>query len=104
VPARDPAVQPERTSLAWRRTSLAFVVVALLAWRDASMIHEPGIVYAAAALISLAWLLFLLVKRRRTRALRSRRPAPLDQPTVLLTGTVLLAAVLGGLALVLLHR
>lgn len=104
VPARDPAVQPERTAMSWRRTALAFVIVVLLAWRDATMVNGPAAVYGTALLISTAWLVFLLAKRRRTRRLRARRPVPLDHPTVLLTGGVVLTAVAGGLGLVLMHR
>lgn len=101
VPVRDPAVQPERTALSWRRTALAFVIVVLLAWRAAGTVGWTPPAAGTALLISLAWVVFLVVKRRRGRQLRSVRPVPLTQATVLLTGGVLLTAVLGGLGLVL---
>jgi hypothetical protein len=39
---RDPGLQPERTSLAWRRTLLALVVADLLIWRSWATAVNPG--------------------------------------------------------------
>ena len=58
-PSRDPGLQPERTRLAWRRTTLACAVAAVLAGRAA--LHRglsPGALVAV-ALCALAWLGFL---------------------------------------------
>lgn len=63
-----PGAQPERTRLAWRRTTLAFAVVAALAVRSALYDPAPA-AYGAAALGALAWLGFLVVAHRRIRAL-----------------------------------
>ncbi|MEU5158142.1 DUF202 domain-containing protein [Streptomyces sp. NPDC020875] len=83
---RDPGLQPERTRLAWRRTALAFTVVAVLAARQVAMGSAeagPDVVavvgWGAGALV---WLAFLVVAHRRARALRaSSRPAVLPGRT-----------------------
>ncbi|MCX4968406.1 DUF202 domain-containing protein [Streptomyces sp. NBC_00654] len=75
---RDPGLQPERTRLAWRRTTLSCTVVALLAGRQA--LHggaTPGAV-AAVALSALAWLGFLRVAHRRVLGMHVARPQPLS--------------------------
>ncbi|MEU9759455.1 DUF202 domain-containing protein [Streptomyces sp. NPDC047985] len=77
VSARDPGLQPERTRLAWRRTTLSCTVVALLAVRQA--LHAgagPGALVAV-ALSALAWLGFLLVAHRRVLRMAAARPRPL---------------------------
>ncbi|MEU9981449.1 DUF202 domain-containing protein [Streptomyces sp. NPDC050856] len=77
VGARDPGLQPERTRLAWRRTTLSATVAAVLAARQA--VHHdvtaPGLVGTGLSL--LVWLGFLGVAHRRMRALDSARPRAL---------------------------
>ncbi|MFH8474256.1 DUF202 domain-containing protein [Streptomyces sp. NPDC018000] len=75
---RDPGLQPERTRLAWRRTTLSCTVVALLAVKQA--LHDgaspAGVV--AMALSALTWLGFLLVAHRRVLEMGTARPQPLS--------------------------
>ena len=72
-----PGAQPERTRLAWRRTTLAFAVAAGLSVRSA--LRDPGpAAYGAAALGALGWLAFLVVAHRRIRVLTDRDPAGTD--------------------------
>lgn len=75
--ARDAGLQPERTRLAWRRTTLACSVVAVLAVRQ--VLRGPGTPAAAAAgaVIALLWLAFLGVAHRRIGALSAARPPAL---------------------------
>ncbi|MFE0578812.1 DUF202 domain-containing protein [Streptomyces sp. NPDC058874] len=91
---RDAGLQPERTRLAWRRTTLASAVVAVLALRQA--LRGPGSPseLAGAALIVLVWLAFLWVAHRRIRALATGRPRVLDPGSALsvVACTVALAA------------
>ncbi|MEU8578258.1 DUF202 domain-containing protein [Streptomyces asoensis] len=66
---RDPGLQPERTRLAWRRTTLASTVAAVLAVRAAlrGEVSASGVV--ACALCCGLWLAFLLLAHRRIHAL-----------------------------------
>ncbi|MGW0790791.1 DUF202 domain-containing protein [Streptomyces sp. NPDC002911] len=75
---RDPGLQPERTRLAWRRTTLACTVVALLAVRQALHGGATGAGVLAVALSLLAWLGFLAVAHRRVTGMGTARPDPLS--------------------------
>ncbi|MEU7569352.1 DUF202 domain-containing protein [Streptomyces fradiae] len=69
-------MQPERTRLAWRRTTLSCTVVAVLAARQA--VHGgdvPAAGVLGAALSLLVWVAFLVVAQRRIAAL-GRRARP----------------------------
>ncbi|MFD7612123.1 DUF202 domain-containing protein [Streptomyces sp. NPDC059828] len=73
--ARDPGLQPERTRLAWRRTTLAFTVAAVLAARQ--VVHHEEIRggdLVALGLSALVWLGFLTVAHRRIGAMATARP------------------------------
>ncbi|MER5360353.1 DUF202 domain-containing protein [Streptomyces sp. NPDC002785] len=75
---RDPGLQPERTRLAWRRTTLSCTVVVLLAVKQA--LHHgatpAGIV--AVSLSLLVWLAFLGVAHRRVLGMNTAQPQPLS--------------------------
>ncbi|MER6105520.1 DUF202 domain-containing protein [Streptomyces sp. NPDC001832] len=75
---RDPGLQPERTRLAWRRTTLSCTVVALLAVKQALHRGATPAGVIAVALSALAWLGFLLVAHRRVLEVGTARPQPLS--------------------------
>ncbi len=68
---RDPGLQPERTRLAWRRTTLSATVVAVLAARTALQTGPTPASVLAAALCGALWLAFLGIAHGRIRALAS---------------------------------
>ncbi|MFG1672083.1 DUF202 domain-containing protein [Streptomyces sp. Y7] len=92
-PVRDPGLQPERTRLAWRRTTLSGTVAAVLAMKTA--LHG-GISVAGGLVCALCcglWLGFLALAHRRIRALASSpRPAALAPRHA--TATVLITVAL----------
>ncbi|MDX3236744.1 DUF202 domain-containing protein [Streptomyces sp. ME03-5709C] len=99
---RDPGLQPERTRLAWRRTTLAFAVVALLAGRQAVLHGGSPAGLLVVALCALAWLSFTLTAQRRIAALGSARPAGLSPGTATRAMLFVLVPALAGGLLVLL--
>ncbi|MEU9879847.1 DUF202 domain-containing protein [Streptomyces phaeochromogenes] len=66
---RDPGLQPERTRLAWRRTTLAGTVATVLAVKAALNGGADAAGIAVAALSCGLWLGFLAVAHRRIRVL-----------------------------------
>lgn len=76
---RDPGLQPERTRLAWRRTTLTCTVAAVLGARAALRGGASVVAAVACALCLLLWLGFLAVAHRRMTALTAARPRPLGR-------------------------
>lgn len=74
TPTRDPGVQPERTQLAWRRTTLAGAVLLALGARHVVVGGGGAAAVAALAVVGGSWGLLLAVAHRRMRELRVRQP------------------------------
>ncbi|MFD4870829.1 DUF202 domain-containing protein [Streptomyces sp. NPDC058412] len=98
---RDAGLQPERTRLAWRRTTLTCSVVAVLGMRQA--LHGSGtpVTAAGAAVIALLWLAFMGVAHRRIRALATDRPRGLAPRAALAAAGCTVALALFAMAVVL---
>ncbi|MGV9253215.1 DUF202 domain-containing protein [Streptomyces sp. NPDC003697] len=78
---RDPGLQPERTRLAWRRTTLTCTVAVVLAVRTAlhSGVSAAGLLVCALSCVF--WVGFLLLAQHRIRALAGPAvPRPLAPP------------------------
>ncbi|MFR9725181.1 DUF202 domain-containing protein [Streptomyces sp. MS19] len=91
-----PGAQRERTRLAWRRTTLAFAVVLVLAAREGARTGRGWVAVAVAAAL---WVAFLALAHRRLLALSGTGPPPAPVAAVVgaacaVTGTAVCAAVL----------
>ncbi|MDH6216838.1 DUF202 domain-containing protein [Streptomyces pseudovenezuelae] len=92
---RDPGLQPERTRLAWRRTTLSGTVVAVLAVKTALHGGTSPLGVIACALCCALWLGFLLVAHRRIGVLATGAGHPglaTRQATMAVLCTVAMAA------------
>lgn len=94
-PLRDPARQPERTRLSWRRTVLAATVAALLALRLAVQRPTPVVSLLAGAAVCGAWLGLVLLGWRRNSHMTVAVPAAASWEMPLTTLTVVGLAGLG---------
>ncbi|MGY5128688.1 DUF202 domain-containing protein [Streptomyces nigrescens] len=100
APDRDPGLQPERTRLAWRRTTLSATVMAVLAGRQLLQSDAPGPVEVVlAVLMGLLWVAFVALAHHRMQAMATGRPPALPPWTALLLVGCTLALALGGAVL-----
>ena len=99
-PDRDPGLQPERTRLAWRRTTLTGAVIAVLAVKSALHGGPSTAGVLAAALCAVLWLLLLALAHRRIAALAAARPPVLSPPAATAAVLCVIALAVCGAALV----
>ncbi|MFG1807219.1 DUF202 domain-containing protein [Streptomyces sp. NPDC049040] len=96
---RDPGLQPERTRLAWRRTTLSCAVTAVLAGRQ--VLHGGGRPAAlAVSLAALVFLVFLWLAHRRMLRLGAPHPVVLPASSALAVAACMVALAVFGAAVV----
>lgn len=95
----DGGAQPERTRLAWRRTTLAFAVATALGIRSVLDGSGGPAAYAVAALTALLWLVFLAVAHRRIHALYAHPYEPVSGRPLLWTALCALTLTVFGTVL-----
>jgi uncharacterized membrane protein YidH (DUF202 family) len=89
-------LQPERTRLAWRRTTLSWSVAAVLAMRQVLRGHGGAAPVVVVSLVALAFAAFLLLARQRIQRLAAARPAVMATPAaVAVAGCTVALAVCG---------
>ncbi|MFJ4603568.1 DUF202 domain-containing protein [Streptomyces griseoluteus] len=79
-PARDAGLQPQRTRLAWRRTTLSATVTAVLAIRASVRAAGPATGAVLVLLCSVCWLAFLALAHLRIRTLAASPVPPTLTP------------------------
>ena len=98
---RDPGLQPERTRLAWRRTTLSWSVAAVLAVRQSLRGAGGTAPVAAISLTAFAFLAFLLLAHFRIQRLAAAQPPLLSQRAAVAVAASTVALAAGGAALML---
>ncbi|QBJ89790.1 DUF202 domain-containing protein [Streptomyces seoulensis] len=80
APARDAGLQPQRTRLAWRRTTLAGTVTAVLAVRASVRAASPLTGAVLVLLCCVCWLAFLGLAHLRISTLAASPEPPTLTP------------------------
>ncbi|MEV0637148.1 DUF202 domain-containing protein [Streptomyces sp. NPDC050619] len=89
---RDPGLQPERTRLAWRRTTLSSTAAALLAMKTALHGGASATGVVVGAVCCALWLAFLFIAHRRIRTLAATSSPPALTPWHATAGALLTVA------------